>query len=146
MSLDNDVLLLSKIPLLGNMDWEALRLLAFSMNHQNIEEGEVLIHRGEKSDAAYLVVAGSVVLDNGKDEPAQLTIVHPGSLIGEMTMITETKFPYDAIAREPTEIGEIPRNMFHRVMREHPGSAARMRTAIEQRLSAFAQELRSFEA
>ena len=44
-----------------------------------------------------------------------------------------------AIARAPTVVQFISRPLFHRVLREYPGGAARLRAAIETNLRNFAE-------
>jgi CRP-like cAMP-binding protein len=54
-----------------------------------------------------------------------------------MALIAETVRPATAIARLPTVVMFIPRTLFHRVLREYPGGAARLRAAIEANLRNF---------
>ena len=39
-------------------------------------------------------------------------------------MIAVTENSYTAVAREPTSLLRVPRQLFQRVLREYPGSAA----------------------
>jgi CRP-like cAMP-binding protein len=67
--------------------------------------------------------------------------VGPDALIGEIALISTSKRPVSAVAREPTTVLKISRALFHRVLQEFPGSAARARMVISERLTAFAKEL-----
>ena len=82
MALDDDIALLARQPLLGLMERDALRLIAFAAESRILRAGDVLFRVGEPSDGAVLVISGAVALDSREDgQPAQ-EIVGPGALIG----------------------------------------------------------------
>lgn len=137
MSLEAEIESLGKIRIFSCLDEEALRILAFSADPRSLRSGDLLLRRGEKSDGSYLVVSGSLsVFIDGTDGPED-GVVHAGALVGEMAMITQTENPATMMAREPTEVLRIPRALFQRVLREYPGSAARLRGIIEKQLADF---------
>jgi CRP-like cAMP-binding protein len=51
-----------------------------------------------------------------------------------------------AIAREPTRLLKIRRQLFHRVLTDYPHSAESMRQSLARHLRHFAQELQSIES
>ena len=62
MSLDRDIELLRQVPMLAELPDEHLRLLAFSAETRQLEDGAILFQAGDKADAGYLVVDGAVDL------------------------------------------------------------------------------------
>ena len=80
-------LLVSGGALLGLSLAEA-RLIVGYMHPQLVNAGEVLIREGEASDNGFmaLVVDGEVTVENASasDESVVVTVLGPGSLIGEM--------------------------------------------------------------
>ena len=141
MSLGDDIRNLSRIPLFGELEPEALRLIAFAAETRILRAGDVLFHRGEESDGGYIVLTGSIALDAAGDGTPAGQIVGPHTLIGEIALISPTERPVTAIAREPSTVLKVSRALFHRMLKEFPKSAHRLRAAIQARLAAFTQEL-----
>jgi CRP-like cAMP-binding protein len=141
MSLNDDIALLARQPLLGLMDRDALRLLAFAADSRSLRAGDVLFRRGEASDGAFLVVTGAVALTREDDGSPAQEIAEPGALIGELALFTTLDRPVTAIAREPTRVMRLPRSVMRRVLTESPDSAEAIAGAIAARLEAFNNEL-----
>ena len=137
MSLGDDIRNLSRIPLFGELEPEALRLIAFAAETRILRAGDILFRRGEESDGGYIVLTGSVALDTVGDGSPAPQIVGPNTLIGEIALISQTERPVTAIAREPTTVLKVPRTLFHRMLKEFPASAHRLRAAIQARLASF---------
>ena len=135
MTLEQDVRRLAAIPLLADIDQEALRLIAFSAETRSFRTGDVLFRRGEMADGGFIVVSGSVALDGSGDGRRPKQVVEPGTLIGERALISALPRPTTAIAREPTTVLKITRRLFYRVLTEFPGSADRVRKSLARNLS-----------
>ena len=141
MALEDDIRDMARLPIFQEMEPEALRLLAFSAETKILRKGDVLFRRGEISDSGFLVLSGSFVIDApGKRDSADLLIA-PYSLIGEMALLTATERPATVTAREPSTVLKMTRAVFHRVLKEHPKSAVRVRASLEARLSRFTGDL-----
>ena len=91
-------------------------------------------------DAARVVVTEAELSppDDGSPPPH---IVRPESLIGEVALLVENERPATAMAREPSTVLKVSRELFHRVLREYPDSAKRVRAAMAEELKAFVREL-----
>ena len=137
MALDTGIRRLASIPLLNELDVEALRLLAFSAETRILRAGDVLFSKGDQTSGGFIVVSGAIALDPHGDGRTAAQIVGPDSLIGEMALITQTECPVTAIARQPSVVLAISRDLLHRVLREFPSSAARLQSALESRLNQF---------
>lgn len=140
MKLQGDLATLQQQPLLGLMETEALRLLAFSAESRILRAGDLLFRRGDPSDGGYLVVSGSIALsltDTGQAEQ----VIGSGGLIGEMALFTVIERPATALARAPSQVLKLPLSIMRRVLVEFPDSAARLAGAISQRLNAISGEL-----
>lgn len=139
MSLEQDLRKLSQAPLLGELEAEARRILSFSGETRNLRAGEVLFQKGEPSDGGFVVFAGSIALETGAGgEPH---VIYPYALIGEIALISQTERTFTARAREPTVVMKISRHLFHRVLKEFPQSAIRLRDLIAERLANYSAEL-----
>lgn len=141
MSLEQDLRNLSRVPLFALLEPDARRLLAFSGETKLLRAGDVLFRKGEQSDGGYVVLSGSIALNAHARSDESEKIVEPYSLIGEIAVISQTERAVTAVAREPTAVLKISRSLFHRVLKEHPESAVRLRETIASRLKNFTNEL-----
>jgi CRP-like cAMP-binding protein len=146
VSLEDDIRRLSRISILGAMETDALRLIAFGAETKILRAGDVLFRRGDKSDAGFIVLRGSIALQASDDGSAAAQIIEPESLIGEIALLVDTERPATAIARGPSTVLKISRTLFHRVLGEYPQSAVRLRAAMADKLKAFLHDLEGSSA
>lgn len=141
MALDDDIALLSRQPLLGLMERDALRLVAFSAERRTLRAGDVLFRSGEPADGALLVISGAIALQAEDDGRPADDIVGAGALIGELAMFSAVTRPVTAIVREPAQVMRLSRSVMRRVLGEFPDSAQAVATEIAGRLRGFVGEL-----
>lgn len=141
MALDDDIALLSRQPLLGLMERDALRLVAFSAERRTLRAGDVLFRAGEPADGALLVISGAIALKDEDDGRPADHIVGAGALIGELAMFSAVARPVTAIVREPAQVMRLSRSVMRRVLGEFPDSAEAVAQEIAGRLREFVGEL-----
>lgn len=146
MALDRDIALLQRQPLLGLIETEGLRLLAFASETRILRAGDVLFRKGDASDGGYLVISGAIALDQRDDGSPSETIAGPGTLIGEVALFAAGERPATAIAREPSTVMRLPARLVQRVLNEFPDGAARIRAALAKRVSAMTREMERVRA
>lgn len=146
MALDDDIAVLSRQPLLGLMERDALRLLAFAAETRTLRAGDVLFRSGDVGDGALLVLSGAIALTTGEDGQPAREIAGPGALVGELALFTSLRRPVTAIVREPTQVMKLSRAVMRRVLAEFPASAERLAEAVASRLRAFTEELTGVQA
>jgi len=97
MSIEDDIAFLERVPTLGLLGRDALRILAIGAESRYLHDGNVLFTQGEPADAGYVVQEGLLSLEpvRGNAEPL---MVGPGTLLGELALLTETKRPVTATA------------------------------------------------
>jgi CRP-like cAMP-binding protein len=137
MALDDDIRDMARLPIFQEIEPDALRLLAFSAETRIFRTGDVLFRRGDPSDAGYFVISGSFRIEDPARHGGEAPAVTAYALIGEIALLTETERPATIVAREPATVLKITRTVFHRVLREYPKSALRLRAALEARLAGF---------
>jgi CRP-like cAMP-binding protein len=137
MSIEDDIAFLERVPALSLLGREALRILAIGSESRYVHEGVTLFAEGEDADSAFVVQEGSfeLVSNGGAAE-----IIGPGALMGELALVTEMKRPTAAVAREPSSVVRITRQLFMKMLESDPAAAARMRDAIASRVNAAATE------
>jgi CRP-like cAMP-binding protein len=143
MGLEDDIGKLARIPAFAGIEPDALRLIAFSAETRILRAGDVLFRRDEISDDGFVVLAGSIAMDSSGDGAATARIVRPPGLIGDLALLMQTRRPATAIAREPSTVLRISRQLFRRVLHEFPDSAERLRQSLRARLLQFTEELGS---
>ena len=138
MALNDDIRQLTEIEMFGQLDRDALRLLAFSAETKLLRAGDVLFREGEPSDCAFFVTSGALELHTARGAPFR---VAAPALLGELALVTETARPATATATAPSTVRRITRALFHRVLEESPGGAAKIRAMIVARIEDYAADL-----
>lgn len=140
MTIEDDIAFLERIPSLRLLGRDALRILAIGAESRYIHEGISLFDEGEDADCAYVVQEGSfdLVADKGA-LPA--SVAGPGTLIGETALFIAAKRTTGAVAREPSTVVRIPRQLFLKMLEGYPDAARHMRDAVASKVSQTANEL-----
>jgi CRP-like cAMP-binding protein len=133
MTIEDDIAFLERVPALAVLGRDALRIIAIGSENRYVHEGNTLFAAGEDADAAYVVQEGS--FDLVADKNGAATIAGRGALIGELALLTETKRPVAAVAREPSAVVRIPRQLFLKTLEGYPEAALRMRDAMAARVN-----------
>ena len=129
MSIEDDIAFLERVPTLALLGRDALRILAIGAESRYLHDGNVLFTQGEPADAGYVVQEGLLSLGpvRGKAEPL---MVGPGTLLGELALLTETMRPVTATAVEPSTVIRIPRMLFLKMLEGYPEAALRLRDSF----------------
>ena len=142
MALDDDIEFLDRIPTLHLLGKDALRILAISVETIRLGRGDILFEEGQPAEGGYVVVQGSIVLQQAGDLAGNEAVTaRRGSLIGETAMIVETVRPSTAIALESSILYRIPRVVFIRILEGEPQAATALRRLIAARVSRIVGDL-----
>ena len=144
MALADEIRRFAAVPILRELEPEALRLIAFSAETRILQAGDRLFGEGEPSEGGFVVVSGSLALTSANAGKASRAIAGPASLLGEMALIADVAYPLTATAQETVTVLKISRALFHRVLGEFPEAAVRVQRLIAGRLAEFAGELERF--
>ena len=141
MGLDDDIAFFERIPYLAALGKQALRILAIGAETRHLQSGAVLFYAGELADGGYVIQEGSLLLEPGTLPEGNEVTVGPGTLVGELALLTNTVCQATAIAKEPTVVVRIPRNLFRKMLEGYPAAAQRMRDIMAQRVDTWTREL-----
>ncbi len=86
----------------------------------------MLFYAGELADGGYVVQEGSLLLEPGTLSDGKEIIVGPGTLVGELALLTDTERPATAIAKEPTVVIRISRSLFRKMLEGYPAAAKQL--------------------
>ena len=95
MTVEDDIAFLEQVPTLAALGKQALRVLAIGVETRALQSGAVLFYAGEMADGGYIVQEGSLVLEPGNPGEGEEYTVGPGTLLGELALLTETTSPGD---------------------------------------------------
>jgi CRP-like cAMP-binding protein len=140
MTIEDDIAFLQRVPALSLLGRDALRILAIGSEARYIHEGMSLFAEGEDADGAYVVQEGSFQLVSQNSRTGGTSLAGPGTLIGELALLTESKRAATATAREPSSVVRITRQLFLKMLEGYPDAAVRMRDALTVRVNETARE------
>ena len=141
MGLEEDIAFFEQVPHLAALGKQALRILAIGAETRHLQSGAVLFYAGELADGGYVVQEGSLLLEPGTLAEGSEITVGPGTLIGELALLTNTVCQATAIAKEPTVVVRISRNLFRKMLEGYPAAAEKLRDSMAERLQAWSKDL-----
>jgi CRP-like cAMP-binding protein len=143
MSLEDDIAFFEQVPTLAVLGKNALRVLAIGAEARSLPSGAVLFYAGELADGGYVIQQGSILLEPGTPAEGEEITLGPGALIGELALLTDMVSPATAIAKEPTVLIRISRNLFKKMLEGYPASAKKLHDIMAGRLDDWTRELGS---
>lgn len=141
MTIEDDIAFFERVPTLAVLGPQALRVLAIGAETRYLQNGAVLFYAGELADGGYIVQEGSLVLEPGTPNEGHEHTVGPGTLLGELAMLTDSVSPVTAIAKEPTVLIRISRNLFRKTLEGYPAAAQRLRDSMAERVDSWTRDL-----
>jgi len=141
MSLDDDIAFFEQVPTLAALGKNALRVLAIGAESRNLPSGAVLFYAGELADGGYIVQRGLILLEPETSLEGREITAGPGTLIGELALLTDMVSPATAIAKEPTTVIRISRNLFRKMLEGYPAAAQKLHAVMAERLDDWTREL-----
>ncbi len=124
MSIEDDVVLLERVPTLRLLGNDALRMLAIGSEQRDVARGDLLFKQGDDADSGFVVQRGAFRIDDGAGAE---TTAGPGTLIGELALVVAMRRPASATALEYSSAVRITRSLFQRVLESDPAAARRLR-------------------
>lgn len=110
------------------------------MMPRRVPAGTTIFQAGDATDGddMLLVIDGEVTVENQASPTSEglvVTVLGPGSLIGEMSLIDGSPRSATCVAATDVAAGQLTKDALARLMSEQPGLAARLLLAISKRLS-----------
>lgn len=144
MALDDDIRILSGVGLFEGFTSEQLRLMAFGAEAMKLKAGRKLYVEDDQADSAYIVVSGEIGLYRESDGVRhELGSVGPGSMLGELALIADTKRLTSAVVQSDSELLRLNRSMFRRILEEYPDLAMILHRRISEELQALVRRIES---
>ncbi|TDK37385.1 Crp/Fnr family transcriptional regulator [Rhizobium deserti] len=135
MLLNDEVQLLRKVPYFCRVDPCKLKLLAFTSDRVLYEPGQVLFTQGESSDAAYVILHGTVdLLTRSSGEDLKIGEAGCNSIIGEMCLISNSLQAVTARAATEVEALRITKDTFFKVIADNPRMSLEISRTLAENL------------
>jgi CRP-like cAMP-binding protein len=144
VGIEEDIASIEQVPTLRMLGRTALRILAIGAETRRLAQGDVLFTAGEATDCGYIVQDGSFALTGVKSMGE--IVAGPGTLLGELALIAETKRPATATAREPSTVIRISRSLFLKMLEGYPEAARILRDQIVRRAQQALTEMADVRA
>jgi CRP-like cAMP-binding protein len=142
LSIEDDIAFLRRVPTFAKFGYAALQIVAIGSETKHLVDGETLFRAGETTEAGYVIQEGLLQLTTHDPRLSEPTVTFgPGTLIGELALLTETVCSATAIAAEPTTVIRITRNLFRKVLEGFPEPARLMRDRLAARANQANAEL-----
>lgn len=110
------------------------------MQPRRIDAGTAFIRQGQghADDAMMLILEGEATVEqesSGSDDSLIVTVIGPGSLLGEMAILDGEPRSATCIAATDLSVAELSRTALKKLIKEEPEVAARLVLAVAKRLS-----------
>jgi CRP-like cAMP-binding protein len=145
MALENTIAVLRRAPVLGLFEDEALRVLANVADARRLRPDEVLFKQGDRSDGGYVVTSGLIAVAREGNGEADIALLGPGSLIGELALFLRMQRPATAVAREASSVIRVSPTLMKRVLQEYPSAADAIAEVLSRDLDGIAAGLARIE-
>lgn len=120
LNLHEQAELLRRVPMFAKLEPSKLKLLAFTSESLTFEDGEVLFHRGDSADCAYVIMEGAVdVLSDTDDGIVVATTLHANELFGELGVIANEARSATLRARGTLQALRISDEMFLKLLADN---------------------------
>lgn len=118
---------------------EALTVVGF-MRPRRYKAGATVIRQGEADDTGFmvLVLGGEITVEKlqaSRNAPVTLSVLGPGSLIGEMSLVDGEARSASCTASTDVACAVLTREALEALIAEQPATAAKLMTAIASRLA-----------
>lgn len=118
---------------------EALVVVGF-MQPRRFKRGTTIIRQGDATHTGFMVLVlnGEVTAENviaRRNDPVTLNVLGPGSLIGEMALVDGAARSASCTASTTVDCAVLTRQALQTLIAEQPATAAKLMTAVAQRLA-----------
>ena len=116
------------------------RIVVRYMEPRQIEQGTVFIHEGDTKeiDHMLLLIEGEVMVENvtaPRHAPQTVTVLGPGSLMGEISLIDGQARTASCTAFTPLHCAVLSRGALEALSSEHPHTAIKLLLAVSLRVA-----------
>lgn len=136
MDLVQETDLLRKIPMFAKLDASKLKLLAFTSEIVNYQDGDVLFHLGDSADSAYVIMEGTVDIMVETDSGSIVaSTLKQDQLFGEMALLNNLPRNSTLKANGALLVMKISAEMFLKLLSENSEMALDVMRQLSSKLA-----------
>ena len=135
MDINNEVRVLQMVPMFKDVEPARLKLLAFASERLTFGPQEVIFHKGDASDSAYVLLKGvAEVRLETPNGPIVVAKIGQNAIVGEMGVLRDSARSATVAADTELVALRISREVFIGMIREFPSMALAMMRDLAERL------------
>ena len=123
--------MLARVPLFSHLSAAEIADIMRLLRAQTIEQGEVLVRRGEAASSMYFITAGEVEIEL----PSQRVRLAYGTFFGEIALLKRTIRSGTVTATRKTRLLALDAQDFHALIERLPALAAHVKQTAEARIA-----------
>lgn len=136
MDLVQETDLLRKIPMFAKLDVSKLKLLAFTSEMVNYQDGDILFEIGDSADSAYVIMQGAVDVTVDTDAgPIVASTLQRDQLFGEMALLNNLPRNATLKAHGDLLVMKISADMFLQLISENADMALDVMRQLSAKLA-----------
>lgn len=135
MTINEETIFLSKLPLFQDLEPARLKLLAFTSEMINFQHGEILFRVGEPGDCAYVIMEGEVEILSSTDEQSVVEVLEVNQIFGEIAVLNDEPRSATLRAKGELKVMKINETLFMQLIMESPGLALKVLRQLSQKLA-----------
>ncbi len=141
-SINDDIVLLRKVPMFASMDGGKLKLLAYTSEKLGFEDGEIVFRQGSTDSDAFFILEGAADVLTG-DDGAQVKVAHLPlyALFGEISAFCDIPRTATVRADGHLVVLRIPKGHFLELIGQSPEIALQIIRVLALRISDTTAEL-----
>ena len=124
------------IPLFKSLNRLEIARLVPSFQHVSHVVGETIFRQGDRGDALFIVVSGSVSIRKSEgEEESEVTRLAAGEYFGEMALLSGAPRSATAVAAEPLSMLKLSRLRFDTLLKKHPSLGSHLANTLANRFA-----------
>lgn len=136
MDIQKEAECLCNVPMFAKLDPSKLKLLAFTSQLLDFDDGEVLFRFGDRADCAYVIIGGEVEILSETDAGVFVAgVLGKNELVGEMAILTNSPRSATIRARGEVVALRIAEDVFLNLLAENSEVALDVMRQLSQKLA-----------
>jgi voltage-gated potassium channel len=123
--------MLARVPLFSHLSAAEIADIMRLLRAQSIEQGDVLVRRGDVASSMYFITAGEVEIEL----PSQRVRLSDGTFFGEIALLKRTSRSGTVTATRKTRLLALDAQDFHALIERLPALAAHVKQTAEARIA-----------
>lgn len=126
---------LETVDIIAALPRSAIEQLADAAEHRQYGRGEIIARQGVVGEVLFVLVDGQVLVTHkgNVSSTQQLAVLGPGSIFGEVSVVTGQPRRATVRAKTPTEVVAVGKAAFKAVLEQSPALAERVSEVLAQR-------------